>query len=56
MSLYVVDSSVAIKWYVPEVHDAEAQRLRAGGAILHAPTSSTWKWRPSSGRRSVEAF
>jgi predicted nucleic acid-binding protein len=37
MSLYVVDSSVAIKWYVPEVHDAEAQRLRAGGAVLHAP-------------------
>jgi predicted nucleic acid-binding protein len=37
MTLYVVDSSVAIKWYVPEIHDAEARRLRAGGAALHAP-------------------
>lgn len=37
MSVLVVDSSVAIKWYVPEVHQAEANRLRASGAALHAP-------------------
>jgi predicted nucleic acid-binding protein len=37
MIVYVVDSSVAIKWYVPEVLDAEARRLRAGGVALHAP-------------------
>ncbi|HEY7330729.1 MAG TPA: type II toxin-antitoxin system VapC family toxin [Gemmataceae bacterium] len=37
MTVYVVDSSVAIKWYVPEVRQAEAIRLRASGAALHAP-------------------
>lgn len=37
MTIYVVDSSVAIKWYVPEVRQAEAIRLRASGAALHAP-------------------
>ena len=37
MTVYVVDSSVAIKWYVPERHNAEAHRLRAGGIALHAP-------------------
>jgi predicted nucleic acid-binding protein len=37
MTVYVIDSSVAIKWYVPEVHQAEAFRLRASGAALHAP-------------------
>ena len=37
MTVYVVDSSVAIKWYVPEVRQAEAVRLRASGAPLHAP-------------------
>lgn len=37
MTICVVDSSVAIKWYVPEIHNAEAQRLRASGAALHAP-------------------
>ncbi len=37
MTVSVVDSSVAIKWYVPEVHQAEALRLRASGALLHAP-------------------
>jgi predicted nucleic acid-binding protein len=37
MSLYVVDSSVTVKWYVPEVHDAEARRLRAGGVVLYDP-------------------
>lgn len=37
MTVYVVDSSVPIKWYVPEVHQAEALRLRASGAALHTP-------------------
>jgi predicted nucleic acid-binding protein len=37
VTIYVIDSSVAIKWYVPEVLDAEARRLRAGSAALHAP-------------------
>lgn len=37
MSLQVIDSSVAIKWYVPEPHDAEALRLRTGGVALHCP-------------------
>jgi predicted nucleic acid-binding protein len=37
MTLHVVDSSVAIKWYVPEVLQVEAHRLRAGGSSLCAP-------------------
>ncbi|MHB1422227.1 MAG: type II toxin-antitoxin system VapC family toxin [Gemmataceae bacterium] len=37
MTVHVVDSSVAIKWYVPEVHQVEALRLRASGDALHAP-------------------
>lgn len=37
MSVYVVDSSVAIKWFVPEVDAAAAVRLPASGAQLHAP-------------------
>lgn len=27
MSGYVVDASVAVKWYLPEIHDAPARRL-----------------------------
>lgn len=27
MSRYVVDASVAIKWYLPEIYDVESQRL-----------------------------
>ncbi len=37
MSLYVVDSSVVIKWYVPEVFSAEALRVRNGSQPLHTP-------------------
>jgi predicted nucleic acid-binding protein len=37
VSLYVVDASVAVKWYVPEVHSDHAARLLAGGDDLHAP-------------------
>jgi predicted nucleic acid-binding protein len=37
MTVYVVDSSVAIKWFTPEALSAEANRVRAGGDPLHAP-------------------
>ena len=37
MTPLVVDSSVAIKWYVPEVNSAEALRVRDGSDPLHAP-------------------
>ena len=37
MSRYVVDASVAVKWYLPEVHDVHAQRLLSGGADLFVP-------------------
>jgi predicted nucleic acid-binding protein len=36
MSVLVVDASVATKWFVPEVHSAEARRWQSGGD-LHAP-------------------
>lgn len=34
---YVVDASVAVKWYVPEVFEAEAMTVLESGAELHAP-------------------
>jgi predicted nucleic acid-binding protein len=37
VSVFVVDSSVAIKWYVPEALSAEALRVRSSGTTLHAP-------------------
>ena len=37
MSLYVVDSSVVIKWFTQEVNSAEAVRLQTCGTPLHAP-------------------
>ena len=33
----VVDASVAVKWYIPEIYEQEANRLQFGGDILHAP-------------------
>jgi len=33
----VVDASVAIKWYVPEIYEQEASRLQKSGDTLHAP-------------------
>lgn len=33
----VVDASVAIKWYVPEVYEQEASKLQRSGDALHAP-------------------
>ncbi len=50
MTLYVVDSSVVIKWFTPEVFSAEALRLQTCGVPLHAPdfldvelAAITWK-------------
>jgi predicted nucleic acid-binding protein len=37
MSRFVVDANVAIKWYLPEVHDAPARRLLTGAHELLAP-------------------
>lgn len=37
MSLIVVDASVGLKWFVPEVHSAEARLWRNGPDELHAP-------------------
>ncbi len=37
MNPYVVDSSVVVKWFVPEVLATEAKRLRGSGVPLHAP-------------------
>lgn len=34
---FVVDAGVAFKWYVPEVHDAEAKRFLDPAFILHVP-------------------
>lgn len=34
---YVVDASVAIKWYVPEIYEQEATRLLKGRHQLHVP-------------------
>ena len=38
MSDFVLDTSVVIKCYVPEVHSAEARRWRAVAGSFHAPT------------------
>ncbi|NIR46303.1 MAG: PIN domain-containing protein [Gemmatimonadetes bacterium] len=37
MTVYVVDSSVAVKWYVPEPGSGLASRLFDEAADLHAP-------------------
>jgi len=37
VSRFVVDASVAIKWYLPEPHDDCAARLRREGTDLDAP-------------------
>ncbi len=34
---YVVDASVAIKWYVPEEHEDSATRVLESGRMLHVP-------------------
>jgi predicted nucleic acid-binding protein len=37
VSVLVVDASVAVKWFVPEVQSAEARQWRTGPDDLHAP-------------------
>ena len=37
MSIIVVDASVGVKWFVPEVHAAQARQWRHGPDTLHAP-------------------
>ena len=37
MSALVVDASVGVKWFVPEVHAAEARAWRTGLDPLHVP-------------------
>jgi predicted nucleic acid-binding protein len=37
LSAVVVDASVGIKWFVPEIHAAEARSWRTGPDDLHAP-------------------
>jgi predicted nucleic acid-binding protein len=34
---FVVDAGVAIKWYVPEVHEADAKRFLNSACNLHVP-------------------
>jgi predicted nucleic acid-binding protein len=34
---YVVDASIAVKWYVPEIHSPEAERLLDQANELRAP-------------------
>jgi predicted nucleic acid-binding protein len=38
MTVFVVDSSAGMKWFVPEVHSAHAQRLQNPAHELHVPT------------------
>jgi predicted nucleic acid-binding protein len=37
LSALVVDASVGVKWFVPEVHAAEARAWRTGPDALHVP-------------------
>ena len=37
MNRYVVDASVGIKWFLPEIHSEAASRLQALNASLHVP-------------------
>ncbi len=37
MSRYGVDASVALQWYLPEIHDAPARKLLAGREELFVP-------------------
>ena len=37
MNRFVVDASVAVKWYMPEPNSADADRLLSGGYKLYAP-------------------
>jgi predicted nucleic acid-binding protein len=37
VSVYVVDASVAVKWFLPEIHSDAALRLRNPSHRLHVP-------------------
>jgi predicted nucleic acid-binding protein len=37
MKTFVVDASVAIKWFLPEIHSEAALRLRNANYELHVP-------------------
>jgi predicted nucleic acid-binding protein len=37
LSTIIVDASVGVKWFLPEVHAAEARAWRHGGDELHVP-------------------
>ncbi len=34
---YIIDTSVALKWYIPEAHAVEAQAYMGKGLDRHAP-------------------
>ncbi|HEX8265612.1 MAG TPA: type II toxin-antitoxin system VapC family toxin [Pyrinomonadaceae bacterium] len=34
---YVVDASVSVKWYIPEIYEREATRILKGGHLFHVP-------------------
>lgn len=60
MTLVIVDASVAIKWYVPEIHHAEARQLLDGSFTLQAPdliaaefTNIIWKKHLQRGELSL---
>jgi predicted nucleic acid-binding protein len=69
MSRYVVDASVAVKWYVPEDYSDAAETLLDGSHELHAPDlilpefgNIIWKKirrieiTSNKGRQIIEAF
>ncbi len=37
MSAIIVDASVGVKWFIPEIHAAEARVWRSGPDTLHIP-------------------
>jgi predicted nucleic acid-binding protein len=41
VSRYVVDASVAIKWFIPEIHSEASLQARRSGARLHVPAFLT---------------
>lgn len=65
----VIDASVAVKWYVPEIYEEESGKVLSCGKSLHAPElilpefcNIIWKkvrtgsLSSESGRRIVSAF
>ncbi len=55
----VVDASVAIKWYVPEVHTAESLRFMTPEFVAHVPSSFAAEcgntiWKKVAQRRELD--